>query len=249
MSPIRCLAVLVALVAGMVAAPPSYADQPRPHTYRAQGATPLESPPVQSRELTARVANLAAPGNRAAGMPVPTSPAYDRFGTATFNMDFQTGYVTVSGTLGAAPPSSDLPRLAVQAGVLNGNNCSGLAGELGGTFSTSGYVSDIDPIPVGWAGATCVLAVVLPNGAGQPSDALVGTLTDVVRYPVLSLGKPEILGVSKLNLVRGVWTPVSVEVSNSGTQPGSRRHRDRQGQGGQGQAGRPRLRAGPGRRR
>ncbi len=116
MSPIRCLAVLVALAAGMVAAPPSYADQPRPHTYRAQGVTPLESPPVQSRELTARVANLAAPGNRAAGMPVPTSPAYARFGTATFNMDFQTGYVTVSGTLGAAPPPGDLPRLAVQAG-------------------------------------------------------------------------------------------------------------------------------------
>ena len=183
MSPSRCLTVLVALVAGMVAAPPSYADQPRPHTYRAQASTPLESPPVQSRELTARVANLAAPTNRAAGMPLPASAAYERFGTATFNMDFETGYVTVAGTLGAAPPSGDLPRLAVQAGVLNGTNCSGLAGELGGTFGTSGYVSDIDPIPAGWAGANCVLAVVLPNGSSTPSDALVGTLTDVVTPP------------------------------------------------------------------
>jgi hypothetical protein len=217
MSPTRCLTVLVALVAGMVAVPPSYAEQPRPHTYRAHGTTPLETPKVHGRELTARVANLAAPANRAAGMPVPASAAYERFGTATFNMDFETGYVTVSGTLGAAPPSGDLPRLAVQAGVLNGTNCSGLAGELGGTFSTTGSVSDLDPIPAGWAGANCVLAVVLPNGSSTPSDALVGTLTDVVTYPVLNLGKPEILGVKKLKLVRGVWTPVTVEVFNSGT--------------------------------
>ena len=157
---------------------------------------------MSSRELRARIANVAAPGNRAGGMPAPGSAAYEQFGAAAFNMDFQTGYVTVSGTLGWRLRYGDLPSLAVQAGVLNGNNCSGLPGELGGAFGTTGSASDIDPIPAGWASATCVIALVFPNGSiVEPSDALVALLTDVTVYPTLSMGKPEVLGVKKLNLV------------------------------------------------
>ncbi len=224
MSPPRRLTIAVVVLAGSLAgslaAPPSYADQPGPHTYRARGADPLETPPVHSRELRARVASLAAPGNRAAGMPAAGSMPYEQLGTATFRIDFRTGYVTVSGTLVAAPPADDLPRLAVQAGVVNGSSCDGLPGEMGGEFGTTGSLSDIDSLPPGWADANCVIALVFPQGSGPtdpPSDALVGTLTDVLEYPVLSLGRPEVLGAKKLKLVRGVWTPVSVEVSNSGT--------------------------------
>ena len=216
MSPARCLTVVVALVAGVLVAPASYADETRPLTYRAVSTKPVVAPVSAGRELEARYANLAAPGNRAGGVPAPGSAVYERFGSATFRLSFKTGYVTVSGTLAAPPPSGDLPSLAVQAGVFSGNSCNGLPGELGGVFSTSGVVNDIDDTPAGWTGANCVIALVFPNGSGAPSDVLVAPLSDELVYPVLSLGQPEILGAKKLKLVRGVWTPVSVEVFNSG---------------------------------
>lgn len=223
MSPVRSLPALVVALGGLVGGLLAVAPAQAVHgaSYDATARAPLA--PQLGKELKARNAYLGV-GNRATGMPAPGSDPYEQFGTLTFEMNFQTNRVYVEAKVAANPELQDRPQLRVQAGTVTGTTCNGLPGtSIADTFTTTAEAVEYIDIPAGWAGATCVIALVFPAtstpGVDPPSDALVGPLTDEVVQPVLQIGRPELLGSTKLKLVPGVWTPLEVEVANTGTGP------------------------------
>lgn len=68
---------------------------------------------------------------------------------------------------------------------------------------------------------TCGVAWVEPADSSAQLDGLIGAPTNAYAAPRLAFGKVTLLGANqkKLRLVKGVWTPYSVTVRNTGTLP------------------------------
>jgi hypothetical protein len=172
-------------------------------------------------ELAGRVAHLTV-ADRAPGAPAPGSVAENQFADATVDIDLLAGNVYVDAHL-AAPPTVgyfDRPTFQVEPGTWDGTRCVRIPGSevIGDNFTASGEaVEYTQTLPAGWESASCVVAFSFADVQNRLAyDVLHGALTDRFVSPDLSVGAPELLGSTKVGLVRGVWTPLDVPVSNAG---------------------------------
>lgn len=178
---------------------------------------PVVGAPAHADDLPDRVVTLTA-ANRVAGAPAPGTAPTQQLLDATVEIDLNRGNVMVEAHL-AGPGGVHYPWFQVEPGTWDGSTCRAIpgAGSIGDGFDDSGRALEWAYwLPAGFAEATCVVAT--SSGALDDTvyDALAGPLADEVEVPVLSVEGAELLGSRKINLVRGVWTPVDVDVSNAG---------------------------------
>lgn len=202
-------ALVVAAVASLACAPPALGDQGS-DAYRMPGVT--VAPDVGSRAVVQRTAVLTE-ANRASNIP-PSSTPYLRLVGAEFRLDLADQEFYVEATLAGEPPGpiSQAPTAVWYVGTVAGNTCQQVGAEVSDWFPGV-MVNEADDLPPGWESANCAVITLL-NSDDAVVDVLIGLLAD--ELPTLQLGAPELLGKSKLKLVRGVWTRLDVEVRNDG---------------------------------
>lgn len=213
---------VMALVAGLCVAVTSVAVTSGAVTGTAHAATP---------PVLARHGNLT---ETASGLPATSNQA-QQLRSAAVRQDLAKS--TVSGTfvLRASPPASEPShgahgRLSVNFGTYDSGNCVAdgsygrfevpLAGDLAGSgFSRSGatYTLSRSVAAAGWAPWNCAYALVL-DGSDNHMDLLGGSLSETHGKPALRVKSVRQLGSTKkpVKLVRGVWTPLEVEIVNPG---------------------------------
>lgn len=177
----------------------------------------LGTGPAQA-EVPDRVVTLTA-ADRVAGAPAPGSAPTQQLLDATVEIDLERGNVLVEAHL-AGPGGVHYPWFQVEPGTWDGSTCRAIpgAGSIGDGFDDEGRALEYSySLPAGFAEATCVVAFSFDDPVSlQAYDALAGPIADKVEVPVLSIEGAELLGSKKIRLVRGVWTPVDVDVSNAG---------------------------------
>lgn len=177
----------------------------------------ITAPAVRDTFPLRRTADFTE-ANRPASI-TPSATPYNRLVSATFDLDLDDLEFFGEANLAASvpdPPNSPTPTVFWVAGKFVGNSCNEFGAEDYSDTFPGIYTNVAEDLLVGWETADCATAL-LYSVDGILVDVLVGPLVD--ELPNLSVGRPELLGSKKLDLVRGVWTKLIVPVANSG--PGS----------------------------
>lgn len=202
-------ALVVAAVASLAISPPALAEPGG--DYRIPGTT-VVAPDTGSRAVVQRTAVLTE-ANRASNIP-PSSTPHERLVGAKFRVDLADREYYVEATIAGEPPGpiSQAPTAVWYVGTVAGNTCQQVGAEVSDWFAGV-MANEADDLPSGWESANCAVIMLL-NSDDAVVDVLIGLLAD--ELPTLELSAPELLGKSKLKLVRGVWTRLDVEVKNDG---------------------------------
>lgn len=207
-------ALLVPLLSAV--SPPAYAGQggDAPQVWRLppQGRSAVAA--RASGDVTRRSAVLTG-ADRPSGFPTQSDPGL-QLTRVDFDLHLDDGDFYGEATLAAQSDPDKPPTVFWLVGTIRDSTCEIQAAALHEAFYYSSdfvNVSEDFPDPA-WGQADCAVAELREPDNGTLVDAFVGRLNDVV--PELGLKPARLLGSKKINLVRGVWTTLDVEVKNSG---------------------------------
>lgn len=237
-------ATVLAVLAGLVAAPPSAAQPSRHassnafgHASGQQGETPapvsaevgtpvFRAPTAVARNRPPLLRRTGALTSRAAGMPTSAEPAR-RFVSASVTQDLERGRISATVKIGAVADRSTESNLWIGFGRLDGATCDATLAGYVNTRPGSGHLADYrsdgtisfeqvssEARTANWNCAVAVLAV--PGDANAQHDVVVGALTDVRAAPAPRLG---IAAASQVSVKQRAWKKVRVTVRNPGTGP------------------------------
>lgn len=206
-------------------------------------ASLLAAPTQATRSAAARVDNQTpgavlssqtwsfGPAHRMPGMPTSSAP-HEQLAQVSVERSLYVDHdwVTVRTTLGAAPEdASQRVYVFIGLGHREENTCNVKAQRA--TRTTVGartdeylyylgerdYNSRMGPRPD--RPYTCGVAWIERSDSAAEIDAMIGSPVNHYKAPRLKVGKVTLLGAKqkKLKMVKGVWTPYSVEVKNTGT--------------------------------